>query len=208
MALGEAQRTDVADRSTDDRRALDPEAVEDAGEDVRAQGVVVIVVTVVDRIAAAPARPVEDDEPTRIGHRGDERRPRGGTDGSVHEEDRPAVPDLRDAESKARRRDVERPIDRLQPVAGPDRRLGSMKSDRWIGGLRRLGRDDGAHRRQATTAVATCRPAVVATRSAIRSTTYFASRPAPVTSIELKAYWNGTPTKNRPGTVGLTPRTS
>ena len=46
------------------------------------------------------------------------------------------------------------------------------------------------------------------TRFAIRSTTYPASRPAPATSIDEKAYWNGTPRKYRPGTVGLTPRIS
>ena len=34
-----------------------------------------------------------------------------------------------------------------------------------------------------------------ATRSAIRSTTYPASRPAPATSIDENAYWNGTPRK-------------
>ena len=55
---------------------------------------------------------------------------------------------------------------------------------------------------------ATGRFDVATTRSAIRSTTNFASRPAPTTSIDEKAYWNGMPRKYRPGTVGLTPRTS
>src|SRR5207344_116759 len=40
------------------------------------------------------------------------------------------------------------------------------------------------------------------------STTYFASLPAPPTSIEEKAYWNESPTKYSPGEDGTTPRSS
>src|SRR5215218_2237795 len=46
------------------------------------------------------------------------------------------------------------------------------------------------------------------TRASICSATYAASLPTPVSTVELNAYWNASPQKNRPGASGTTPRIS